>query len=774
MKFVLAFALCAGSLVGQRGTGEIRLSVTDSAGASMAASGNLVNQSTQLRQAFTTDPDGRYTAQNLPFGIYRLQVEKPEFTPSIKLVEVRSELPQPVKVAMDVAGLNTEILVTESDTLIDPFRTGTSYYIGSGTVQERKSALPGRSVAELVDSQPGFLLEANGVLHPRGSEYNVQYVVDGIPVTDNRSPAFAPEFDADDVQQMKIMTSGYAPEYGRKLGGVVELSTQRDTRPGFHGRAVASGGTFATATGYLLGQYGWRRNTLGFTAESERTDRFLDPPVEDNFTNKGKTSGAGARFERDISDSDRLKLQVRHMRTGFLVPNERMQQSAGQRQDRRNMETMGQFSYQRILPSNLLANVGGMLRDLSADLWSNALSTPISVMQQRGFREVYLNGSIAGHRGRHEFKAGAEGIFSSFNEHFGYDIVAYRVNGRRIFDRDTPATFRFADRRNGREQSLFVQDLVRAGPITFSGGIRWDHYSLLLNEQAWSPRMAVAWSIPRASLVLHASYDRAFETPAIENLLLSSSEAARSLNENSLFLPVRPSRGNFYEAGFTKGVLSKLRWTANYFRRDFRNFADDSLLLNTGVSFPVEFQSAHIQGFENKLEVPRWGPFSGYLSYSNLIGKAQLPIAGGLFLGDEAEQLLKSNDSFAITQDQRNTVRMRVRSQLRSRAWIAVSGSYGSGLPVEVEGLNRSTLAQEFGARVLDRVNLERGRVRPSFSLDSSLGIELWKRESRSVQLQADAVNVTDRLNVINFAGLFSGTALSAPRSYYLRIQAAW
>jgi hypothetical protein len=46
----------------------------------------------------------------------------------------------------------------------------------------------------------------------------VQYVIDGLPITDNRSPAFAPELDADDVHAMTILTGGYPAEYGRKLG----------------------------------------------------------------------------------------------------------------------------------------------------------------------------------------------------------------------------------------------------------------------------------------------------------------------------------------------------------------------------------------------------------------------------------------------------------------------------------------------------------------------------------------------------------------------------
>ncbi len=45
---------------------------------------------------------------------------------------------------------------------------------------------------DLVNSQPGWLYEGNAVLHPRGSEYQTQFVVDGIPLTDNRSPGFGP------------------------------------------------------------------------------------------------------------------------------------------------------------------------------------------------------------------------------------------------------------------------------------------------------------------------------------------------------------------------------------------------------------------------------------------------------------------------------------------------------------------------------------------------------------------------------------------------------
>src|SRR5262249_60667798 len=105
--------------------------------------------------------------------------------------------------------------------LIAAHDTTTSHRIGADALQRRSTALPGRSLPDLVSTQPGWLLEANGILHPRGSEYQTQYVVDGLPLTDNRSPAFAPEIDADDIHTIGVLTGGYPAEYGRKLGGVI-------------------------------------------------------------------------------------------------------------------------------------------------------------------------------------------------------------------------------------------------------------------------------------------------------------------------------------------------------------------------------------------------------------------------------------------------------------------------------------------------------------------------------------------------------------------------
>jgi outer membrane cobalamin receptor len=761
---ILIFMLWAAVLLGQNETGELRLTVTDQAGLPVPSIVEIFSSSSQYRRSLEAVADGKVVAKRLPFGVYRVTVRKDGFNPYSVLIEVRSAIPLEKTVTLALAGIDTTVVVTEGGTLIDPHRTGEVNRIGSDALRDRPGAAPGRSIIDLVNTQPGWLLEANAVLHPRGSEYQTQYVVNGIPLTDNRSPSFAPEIEADEVESMNVLTANYPAEYGRKLGGVIEVNTVRDTRQGFHGQASASGGSFATAGGYLMGQYGWGRNTLSVSADSARTDRYLDPPVEQNYTNQGTAGSFSAHYERDLTDADRLGVVVRREQARFLVPNEQVQETAGQRQDRDSYETVGQLSYQHVFAPWLLGDVRVMSRDVAAGLWSNPLATPIIVSQDRGFREGYLKASVSAHRGRHELKAGVEADFGSVRE-----ALSYGITNPQTFDPNTPPQFRFADRAQDREQALFVQDLVRLGNWTLSAGLRWDHYRLVTDESAASPRLGAAWYWPRAGLVLRASFDRAFQTPAFENLLLASSPAVIALNDSVLRLPVRPSIGNFYEAGFTKGLFDKLRLEANWFRRDMNNFADDDVLLNTGVSFPIAFRKAEIRGVEVKLEVPRWGKFSGWVSYSNMMSFGYLPVTGGLFLGDDASTMLNATDRFPTTQDQRNTVRSRVRYQLTPRAWVSMGGSYGSGLPVEFNGTRDDAIAQ-YGARIVDRLNLERGRVRPSFSLDASAGVDLWKNDRRTVRVQADAANLTNRLNVINFAGLFSGTAIAPPRSYSVRL----
>ena len=767
-RILLSFTLLLLTRVafGQSNTGELRLKVTDPSGLGVKGEIQLVSEANDYRSTLTTDNGGTLIAKRLPFGLYRIEIKQPGFAAVSAPVEVRSAAPLQFAIRLNLASVNTSILVQDSATLIDPARVDSSQQIGDETIDTRMTSLPGRSLQDLVNSEPGWLYEGNAVLHPRGAEYQTQFVVDGVPLTDNRSPGFAPEIEADDVDSMNIYTAGIPAEFGRKMGGVIEVNTLKNTKQGLHGQALLGGGSFDTADAFAQVQDVWKGNTLGASASGSMTSRYLNPVVPQNYTNNGTTGDFTVNYERDLTQNDRIGAIVRHSLSRFQIPNEQVQQAAGQRQDGDNFETMGIVSYQHVFSSNTLGALRGMVRDGSSDLLSNPDSTPVIAFLRNNFREIYFNGSLAIHHGRHEFKAGIESDSMFLHENFS-DIITDPDQ----FDPGTPTTFAFNGNRPDIEQSAYVQDLVRLGKWTVSAGLRWDHYQLLVNQNSVSPRLAVARYFPSAGLVLHASYDRVFQTPDSGNILLSSSAQVVSLNPEVFRLPVEPSHGNYFEIGGTKSIFDHVRFDANYYRRYVNNYADDDQILSTAVSFPIAFDKAVIYGAEAKLEIPRWGRWSGYASYSYMVGNAWLPVTGGLFLGDDAHDALTNlAGHFPDSQDQRNTIRVRMRYQAHPRVWLAGSTEYGSGLPFEFTGDEQDALAQ-YGPAVVDRVNFDRGRVRPSFALGASAGADLYKSERFSTTLQADVQNINDRLNVIDFGGLFSGNAIGPPRSWALRLQ---
>jgi hypothetical protein len=805
---LIPLLLCALRMLAQSTTGELRLTVTDPSGLGVKSAVELVSQGTGYRQSSTTDSRGKLDAKRLPYGIYQVQIVAQGFAAVSEPVEIRSALPLDRAIRLKVASVSESVKVTGTDTLMDPYRPGSVNELGSEQIQNRLTALPGRGIQDLVNSQPGWLYEGNAVLHPRGSEYQTQFVVDGIPLTDNRSPSFGPEAAADDIQSLKIYTAGIPAEYGRKMGGIVEVNTLRSQVPGFHGQLTLFGGTYDTAAISTQDQYTRGKNTFGVSASGNMTNHYLNPVVPQNYSNNGTAAGFSGSYERDLTEKDRLTFIARHELARYAIPNELVQQNGawlpnsdndtgcppvppdqepsdcvyipgGQLQNGDNFETMGSVAYQHIFSSDAIGWLRGMARDNSTDFYSNSESWPLIATQHNYFNEIYFNGSVAVHHGRHEFKAGVESDNIFLHENTSY-VMPY-CNGDLSDPRcpinlgifDTGATtFAYTGTRPDLEQAAYVQDLIRLGNWTVNAGLRWDHYQLEVNQNAVSPRLAVSRFFPTLGLNLHGSYDRIFQTPSFENILLASSPEAETLDTSvpAVQLPVQPSHGNYYELGLTKVLFDKLRVDANMFRRDVNNYADDSQILSTGISFPIAFRKAVLYGAEGKLETPHWGPFSGFASYSYIVGNAWYPVTGGLFLGDDATSAVTQfTGHFPDSQDQRQTIRARVHYQIAPRLWMAVGADYNSGLPFQPD-LTPEQYATEYGQTVINHLNFNLGRINPYFTQNLTVGADLLKREKFTTRFQGDIANVGNTLEVIDFGGLFSGNAIGPGRQFTFRV----
>lgn len=765
MRFFPILLLLLGAAAwSQTNRGSLRVSIIDPSGAAVRARVELTAKANGYHQAVESDSTGRVFIPLIPYGVYQVRIAQSGFAPFREDLEIRSELPLEQRVQLAIDTVHSEVTVKESHSLIDLNNPSSAVEIGAKQVEQRLSSLPGRSVQDLVVSQPGWLYEGNAVLHPRGSEYQTQFILDGIPLMDNRSPGFGPEIEADDLESMSIYTAGFPAEYGRRMGGAVEVNTRRQTDPGLHGALVLSGGSYATLSGYGHLQQTRSKDALAVSASGAETSHFLNPVVPENYTNTGNLGSFATSYERDLNERKRLSFSGRRELSRFLISNELVQQQAGQVQNGDNFETMGTGRFQLIVSPVSVLLLSGMLRENSNDLESNQNPTPIAAFQHNRFTEGYFKGTYSVHQGSQELKAGIESDATFLHEDFNY-----RITDASQFDPGTPQTLSFSDARPDLEQSGFVEDLIRLRNWTASVGLRWDHYQLLLNKQALSPRVSIGRGFPGLDMVIHASYDRVFQTPSFENILISGSPKVSALSPEFLRLPVQPSTGNDYEVGFIKGIAHRARLDVTTYSRQALNAADDDQLLNTGVSYPISFHRSRTYGVEGKLQAVETGPLSGFVSYSYMVATAWFPVTGGLFLGADAEAALAQlNGHFPASQDQRNTLATRWEYALGSRLRFAAGAAYGSGLPFTYTG-NQAQALSEYGPQVVNRLNFARGRILPLLALNSSMSFELCRGDRLQMTIHVDGENLNNRLNVLDFGGLFSGNAIAPQRSVLLR-----
>jgi hypothetical protein len=100
--------------------------------------------------------------------------------------------------------------------------------------------------------------------------------------------------------------------------------------------------------------------------------------------------------------------------------------------------------------------------------------------------------------------------------------------------------------------------------------------------------------------------------------------------------------------------------------------------------------------------------------------------------------------------------------------WVAGGAEYGSGLPFEFDGIQEDATAQLVQA-------ITDSEFRPGPRQTQSVDRCLSRRgfcgsRTDSLSRQADAANIKNRFNLLDFAGLFAGTAIEPPRNYALRL----
>ncbi len=744
----------------------------------LAAEARLENPTTGFARVSRTDGTGTFAFRNVPFDRYTLRIHSPGFHPSVRNFRVRSGLPVIMDVKLEIAGAHTTVQVETAKAALEEDSSRTETEFDNGFVQRQPSMNRSRKLLDLVATTPGMMTENNGLIHVRGVDDGILYVIDGIPITDRIDMVSSGALDTDAIRSVNILTGNFPAEFGGRSGAVVSVLPRSGIDEPLHGSLTGGFGNFRErAVGATVG--GTAGQNFGFFIASfgNRSRRYLDPVEIGNFHNHGRAGSLHTRFDWHLTPKDTLWINLSVAGSDFNVPNDRIQETAGQRQVQKLQDNSQSVSWQHVWSANSVSHVAYFRRLAESRLFPSPRDTPISASQRRQQSRQGVLGSLAHRIQGHTFKTGTEVTRVRPKESFSFFITDEEIaQDREIseqameFTPDNPFVFQDVDA--GTNVSWYAQDSF--SPIenlTLDLGLRFDRSSLPAPEQQFSPRIGGAWYLPSTRTVIRASFNRLYMPPQLENLLLANSRQARDLSPFAKAgggAPVRAERVSASEIGFSQDLGGAVRFDAAYWWRSFVNFGDPNVFFNTTIVFPNSVAKGIARGLEVRLEVPYRKGLSGYLSYTNGRILQTGPINGGLFLTDEFIEI-GAGTQFIPDHDQRNAGAFGVHYyHRRSGVWGTFSGRHESGVPLEVDEESIENLISRPDS---DLVDFQRRRVKPWSVLDFSLGIDLLRDRNVQVSAQVDVRNIANNRFAYNFGNPFEGTHFGHPRLLGVRLR---
>ena len=223
----------------QASSADLVGTVVDQTGAVIpGATITVRNSATGIGRSAISDSNGEYKFIGLPPGTYQVTAEAATFKTividDVKLtVGQRAELKIPLEVGGQDVTVNVDVGSVE---LVET----TSSTISNTIEQEKIEALPinersatgfaltistvGRDNGRPIGPAPTSGINVGG---QRGRSTLVQ--VDGADFTDNSVNAARTTVSQEAVQEYQVATNSYAPEFGRAIGGIVNVVTKRGT-----------------------------------------------------------------------------------------------------------------------------------------------------------------------------------------------------------------------------------------------------------------------------------------------------------------------------------------------------------------------------------------------------------------------------------------------------------------------------------------------------------------------------------------------------------------
>lgn len=208
--------------------------ITDEQGGVIGNANVIVkNLNTNITSNLTTGEDGTYSVRGLPPGLYEISVKSEGFKPKMGRIELDLGTDTKVKFALEIGDAGGEVVEVTANSLVNQEKTESSTNIVDNTIRDlpinRRNFLDFSltSARVTVDRTP-----TQGVTSSSGLSFNAQsgrrnnVTIDGLDNNDTFGGAVRSTFSQDAVQEFQVVSDSYSAEFGRAVGGVVNIVTK--------------------------------------------------------------------------------------------------------------------------------------------------------------------------------------------------------------------------------------------------------------------------------------------------------------------------------------------------------------------------------------------------------------------------------------------------------------------------------------------------------------------------------------------------------------------
>ena len=746
------------------------------------------NQEGALVTSGVSDAAGEFSIPVPADDTYSVSAVQETYRSEYIVLKIGTEAPSPITLTLS----KTQEIALEVRSPLAPIQYKASSETYSVSRKEIEALPKGNNteVSDVLLTVPSVAYGSLKQTHIRQDHANQQYRIDGIPIPDTVSGAFADIVPPRAWERVDIILGGMEAQYGNKSTVVLDITSKSGTKPGF-GSAQLFGGSFQTVNPSFEygGTVGEKFRYYGLNS-FVTTSRGLEPPTAGYTNNHDQSEKNNTYLRGDYQHDNRnnfswiflnavAKYQIPTIpnltaNTDVLAllqaqsPGFTPGASQNVNQYQKESNQYSQLVWRHDQNAANFSSLGLYFRRGVADFHTPSFDALAYAVDVNGAqtanqkRTAYTGGGRFDHtwvlNSQHLVKSGFQIDYTNANN--TAQVFAFDTSG------GAPAgpvlSLQSSNRNIQWREEFWLQDQWSPhDQWTFNLGVRGDIIQGFYSEGQVSPRVGATYKHNQSN-VFHAYYGRLFTPPNVEQIAfanLHTQNTTAAADDPTGFKP-RAERSHYFEVGSYHAIsqYATLQLTGYYKLDHYMN--DAGQFGSTPMLNFFAFQNGWKRGIDGALKVQftdkltgrgnvAWGQCKGYglqsgqyLLDNKVIGDINSP--GGVFC--DHSQFMTS--SAVVTY------------RLLERTNVTGQMLYGSGLRTSVDD-DAKTNSSHSASHTVYNASLTHVIPLP------------W--DNQKMLLGFDIINLLDQQYFYNTGAGSIGLGIAhagTPRSYFFR--AAW